>query len=533
MDFTIKNYRCFPDSRPARLTVRPGFTAFVGTNNAGKSSLLRFFYEFRGLFRTLSNPNILVRLFRGESSSFNPATSMRDLADLFCDSNGRDLTIELELFMHGVPGRGRVKLVITVHRPRNVFTTELFLDGQQTNPSGKGRITLSGDTLFEFPTGTLLIQSPLFRVEFSQFINACEALAGALYIGPFRNAINVGTREDYFDIQVGQSFVQSWKAYKTGPSRSQNEAAWRLSEDIARVFEFDRLEINPSPDDQTLQVFVNGKSYVLNEIGSGLTQFVIVLANAAIKRPTYILIDEPELNLHPSLQIDFLTTLGSYAERGVIFSTHSMGLARASAERVYAVRRLGQSESEVAPLESLPRLSEFVGELGFSGYKELGFEQILLVEGPTEVRTMQQFLRFLKKEHQIVMVNLGGASLINGARELELHELKRISPRITAIIDSERPAAGAQLDASRLAFQETCRTADILCYFLDRRATENYLSDNAIKKVKGPKYRALSEFEKLEGPNPSWSKSESWRIAREMDINDLRGTDLLRHLESL
>jgi AAA domain, putative AbiEii toxin, Type IV TA system len=306
-----------------------------------------------------------------------------------------------------------------------------------------------------------------------------------------------------------------------------------LSEDIARVFEFERLEINPSPDDQTLQVFVNGKSYVLNEIGSGLAQFVIVLANAAIKKPTYILIDEPELNLHPSLQIDFLTTLASYAERGVLFSTHSMGLARAGAERVYAVRRLTQSESEVAPLESLPRLSDFVGELGFSGYKELGFDRILLVEGPTEVRTMQQFLRFLKKEHRIVIVPLGGSSLINGERELELQELTRISPKISAIIDSERLAAGAALSADRRAFQEVCRKIGIACHVLDRRATENYLSDNAVKRAKDARYRALTEFEKLGEVAPSWSKSENWRIAREMDLGDLRGTDLLRHLESL
>lgn len=418
-----------------------------------------------------------------------------------------------------------------MQRPTNTFGLSLFLHGRKTNAAQT--IFFSGNNLFEFPPGTVPNFPVPVKIEFDPFFKACDALQRALYVGPFRNAINVGTRQDYFDIQVGQSFVQSWRTYKTGPTRSQNEAAWRLSEDISRVFEFERLEINPSPDDQTLQIFVNGKSYVLNEIGSGLTQFVLVLANAAIKRPTYILIDEPELNLHPSLQIDFLTTIASYAECGVFFATHSMGLARAGAEKVYAVRRLTQSESEVAPLESLPRLSDFVGELGFSGYKELGFERILLVEGPTEVRTMQQFLRLLKKEHRIVIVPLGGDSLINGDRELELQELKRISPQITAIIDSERKAADARLSAGRQAFQEICRGIDVPCYVLERRATENYLSDAAVKRVKGAKYQALSEFEKLEETPLSWSKSENWRIAREMDIKDIQGTDLLRYLESL
>lgn len=53
---TIKNYRCFSDSRPARNRLGQGYTALVGTNNSGKSSLLKFFFNFRNLFGRLSSP---------------------------------------------------------------------------------------------------------------------------------------------------------------------------------------------------------------------------------------------------------------------------------------------------------------------------------------------------------------------------------------------------------------------------------------------------------------------------------------------
>jgi AAA15 family ATPase/GTPase len=39
IDITIKNYRCFADSQPARIQLKNGFTALVGANNAGKSTL--------------------------------------------------------------------------------------------------------------------------------------------------------------------------------------------------------------------------------------------------------------------------------------------------------------------------------------------------------------------------------------------------------------------------------------------------------------------------------------------------------------
>ena len=57
IDLILKNYRCFPDSDPARLTIGDGWTAFLGVNNAGKSAILRLIYEFRRIFSVLSNSN--------------------------------------------------------------------------------------------------------------------------------------------------------------------------------------------------------------------------------------------------------------------------------------------------------------------------------------------------------------------------------------------------------------------------------------------------------------------------------------------
>ena len=71
-------------------------------------------------------------------------------------------------------------------------------------------------------------------------------------------------------------------------------------------------------------------------------------------------------------------------------------------------------------METIPRLSEFLGELSFSGYKELGFDKILLVEGPTDVTTVQEFLRILQKDHMVVLLPLCGSSLINASAEPQL-----------------------------------------------------------------------------------------------------------------
>ena len=71
------------------------------------------------------------------------------------------------------------------------------------------------------------------------------------------------------------------------------------------------------------------------------------------------------------------------------------------------------------------------------------------------------------------------------------------------------------------------------CLVLERRATENYFTEAAIRRVKGEKYRALAPYEKVADVPLGWQKSENWRIAREMTLADLEGTDLLPFLQSL
>ena len=137
------------------------------------------------------------------------------------------------------------------------------------------------------------------------------------------------------------------------------------------------------------------------------------------------------------------------------------------------------------------------------------------------------------KDHEIVLLSLGGSGLIKAASELELSEIKRITENITALIDSERDSLDAPLPANRQSFLETCNKVGIDCHVLELRAIENYLSDKAVKAIKGTKYHSLKPYEKLEEASPSWAKQENWRIVREMTPEELNNTDLGKFLRSL
>jgi len=215
---------------------------------------------------------------------------------------------------------------------------------------------------------------------------------------------------------------------------------------------------------------------------------VLVLGNAAVRKPSFILIDEPELSLHPSLQVEFLTRLGGYASEGTLFATHNIGLARAVADEIFSVTT-ATAGSRVSEFGATPRLAELMGELNYEGYRPLGFDKVLFVEGRTSVKLFIEFLRALKKDHEFLIMPL--SDMITRYSREELQEVTKISPRVFVVIDSERDAAGASLDAGREEFARNCRDLGITCHVLERRAVENYLSDAAIKQTLGSAFRSL------------------------------------------
>lgn len=511
--FTIKNYRCFSDEEPLVFTLHDGFIAFVGPNNSGKSSILKFFFEFRNIWSfLLKNLDGLIK----ENSygvSFNGVT---DNQEIFHRHNGRNIYVELEVEL--------IKLIFTVSK---VSTNSVNIGG------GKITVKIAGQ---DMPVVNINMGNKNFTYSgssgkgfmngFSLF-NLLDTMSKMIYIPSFRNVINIGADASYYDISVGSAFIETWHQWKVGSFIKQNQKIQDITNNIKELFGYSNLEINASPQLKTLQLVINNSVYKLHEIGSGISQFILVFASVAIKEPSFILIDEPELNLHPALQQKFLTNLTAYSKNGVLFATHSIGLARSVADHIYSVKK-DLNCSSVKIFEKTPNYAEFLGELSYSTLQEVGFDKILLVEGPTDVRVFQQFLRAIKEEHNVLVLNLGGATMINGRREYELAEIKKIanSNNIFCWIDSEKTSEKDNIPKDRNEFIQICNRLGFKINVSEKRATENYLADYAVKETKGEKYNSLKEFEKLQDSAMPWSKEENWLIARKMKFEDIEKTDL-------
>jgi ABC-type cobalamin/Fe3+-siderophores transport system ATPase subunit len=498
-DFEVKSYRCFSRANPLRFRLTDGFTAFLGPNNAGKSSALRMFFELGNVWNVCrSLDEQIVRTGHGIHSK----------------ATGEDS----ELFHHGDQVPIEIKISPATHVPGNIRSctvrvnpnmhVEIVFDGFET---AREELKVHDSILFSGsnPQGSVDWAKQLFN-----------DLRGCMYI-PGNRAILGNADNNYYDVSVGSLFVQKWDEWQNG-GQAQSKAIGKVVRDLKRIFELDHLEIRKAHSQaDALHVSINNIEQKLRELGSGLSEFIFVLGNLAVKKPTYVLIDEPESHLHPKLQLDFLTTVALYCTKGVVFSTHSLGLARSVAEYIYVLQDNGSDKTCKALGDPKVPLATLAGELSFSSFKELGFNKIVLVEGPTDVGTYQQWIRKYGKDHEVVLIPLGGDGMINASRENELVELTRIGAKVVAIIDSEKESQNAPLSPKRQGFVQACRDAEVDCFVLERRATENYFTESAISKAQVFGSGELGHYERR-----GWDKKMNWRIAHYMTRDELDATDL-------
>jgi energy-coupling factor transporter ATP-binding protein EcfA2 len=467
----------------------------------------------------------VLPLIGGGKMSLQAPPEILDRDEMFFNGNRDDIDIEVGLTGIDATLYTVTKTLVRVERSGNGCTAKFLTKDGSVAPQPAGMRW----------TDHFLRSNPFDRpiADFQYMFSALRMLADMYYVPAFRHISPLtpadGAVQNYYDINVGRPFIDMWHGLQTGAPKQGREQIYRLINEIRNNFGFKELQISAAMNRNSLQLIIDGRTFSLQELGAGIAQFFVVLGNAAFRKPSFILIDEPEISLHPSLQLKFLTKLATYASEGVLFATHNIGLARSAAEEIYSVST-GANGSEIKKIDETPRLAELLGELNYEGYRPLGFNKVLLVEGRTSVKVFIELLRIFNKDHQFLVVPM--SNFINRNSREELQEVTRISPHTFAIIDSERQNAGDQIEARRTAFADSCRDLQIDCLVLEFRAIENYLSDRAIKLTQGTQYGSMGPFGGRQGVN-LWSKTDNWKIARVMERGEIEATDLGRFLERI
>jgi ABC-type cobalamin/Fe3+-siderophores transport system ATPase subunit len=452
IDVTLKGYRCFAPDSPATIQFRGDIVALVGVNNSGKSTLLKAFYELRPtLVAITSDPDFQSGAIMANAGLNLPA-EVGDPSEIFWHFGTTDIEVDITLpeLRDKKPPGSNWRATIAISREQKRVSFALFdLDGNAVPRGGAWRFQ-----------GLGAISKDGFNLgSFGEMYSALRLLSQCFYYPSIRHVTDFkpdGNSSKYYDVLTGKPFIDNWALMQLAQGKESTERMDAVVEDVRRIFRFDKLTIQSDYNRKGLLVVSNGKSSRLSELGTGLAQFVLLLGNVGFSPCSYILIDEPETNLHPSLQLDFLNAIAARASEGVIFATHNLGLARQAADRIFAFTP-SATGCTMSAFHKTENLAHLIGELSFGRSDFAPARKLMLVEGQTDVLTFQNLLAAYGREHEFAIVSLGGQDGINSGRGSELEHMQALGIDVVAIIDSERAAQSANLPSHRKEFVAACQ----------------------------------------------------------------------------
>lgn len=488
MKVTISNYRGIRADRPISLELRSDIQFIVGRNNTGKSSLLRFFSELKPVLSIGFDPQV------------NPTTLQANIQPYFWDAIANRDSIDAPMTVLIETDLAKWKLKITPHGSHHTQIVNVeFRASEYMSPEAVKRAAL--------------------------------IFSKTLYFGSVRNTAYSGNNPVH-NVVSGTNLISTWATWSTGEDIKHQLATKKLEHEIRDLFGFREFSMKVNDGRNALKVTYDDGTFSLTELGDGLSHFITVLANALISEPSFILIDEPENGLHPQLQTTFVQTLAKKCSRGLLATSHSLALARTVADKVLLCSKNVTTGTQLFSDGAISHstLTQELTELSYAQALDIQEQNLLLVEGRTDVKTFREILGHFGIEKRFIVLPLAGGSFLNGdvnSYEVELAELKKVGAKsINVIIDSEKESESSPLEASRAAFVSLSQRLGFNIHVTARRSIENYFSEAALRQaLRDQSKTALTEFETF-SQGKGWAKARNWQIAAAMTRKDLENTDL-------
>ncbi|MBX7135612.1 MAG: AAA family ATPase [Fimbriimonadaceae bacterium] len=286
-----------------------------------------------------------------------------------------------------------------------------------------------------------------------------------------------------------------------------------------------RLVMTQKQNEIALEFGSDGKGWTLaNSCGLGFQDLLVILYWALEPTCDLVMIEEPESHLHPEWQRRLLAFLKFSTNKQFLVTTHSNVFVNAlHSDRVFLVAH----DDKIRVTDQTSR-AIILAELGYDVTDNLVSDLAILVEGPSDVSVIETFLSKmnLTSQYNIKYWPLGGDIM-------DKVDISVLAERyqVIAIVDADPGSAKI-----RRHFIKKCREHQIKVTHLQRYSIENYFSLRALKAVFGGQMTTVNRIEpdrKLEEQIGLDPKRNNKKIAEEMTLDELAGTDLLNFLHKV
>lgn len=261
-----------------------------------------------------------------------------------------------------------------------------------------------------------------------------------------------------------------------------------LIDEIKRYFpDIDDVESNRTEQDiATLTYSEYGRSLDILYSGTGLKHFLDVLLKTTISGANLVLLDEPELGLHPDLQrrfVEYLTRLAKDKNIQFFLATHSQVLLNYSDSITY-FRIINTKGTRDLVRVKRDAIDTLLSDLGLRPSDVLNQDICVLVEGATDVIFFEHVLRVLYNEEfqktAIGVLQYGGSAaegILSGA--IEVANIVPVQKYTFWIRDRDAPPADNP-SANSTRFCNALRKEGLECHIWSKREIEFYFPEEVL-----------------------------------------------------
>ncbi|WP_157906808.1 ATP-dependent nuclease [Sorangium cellulosum] len=304
---------------------------------------------------------------------------------------------------------------------------------------------------------------------------------------------------------------------KSSPERHFYDSVRQHFREISSGFDFDLSMSDGGLI--SIDFFSEEGAHPADKCGLGLHELLVIISFTLWGTKSAVCIEEPENHMHPEMQRRLLSFFRHVTTRQFFISTHSNVFVNSAAvDKVFFT----SYKDAAVHVDDVTSRATALHDLGYSVTDNLVSDLVILVEGPTDVPIVEEFLEKLGigERYTIKIWPLGGDIM----DQLDLSVFGEKYKSI-ALVDLDPGSGGV-----RKRFAEACSNLNIELFRLHRYAIENYFTLDSLRSVLGNQIpcsvTTIATDKPLKDQIGINVKKNNRKIARAMSFDDISNTDL-------
>ncbi|MFH1797254.1 MAG: ATP-binding protein [Pseudomonadota bacterium] len=480
---TLANFRSIIN--PLTIPFSKKVTLLVGPNNIGKSNVLRLLsIIFNNSYNLIDN----TYDFYGPDKDISLSVSM-DKDSLIAETstiNSLSRRIEASDF-------DGIILRFTISKDRisiSPSNDDIFRALHRS-------YFVSSDFLADF--GSRSSDSSANVTSFIQKISPLYSMEGTTYLPNIRYITEDGHEPKQFaKSKLAGETVAFGKVIETlsrmdRPSfedmQHQSEILRNICDFMAFCLDRKSVTIQVPADRKTILIGIDGEVRPLASLGTGIEQ-LLMIGLASIGFPgRLVLIDEPELHLHPTAQRRIMKYLAESVEAQFVMATHSAPILDAIDADIIQLSMDDRSTTSRTIVSNRDR-SQAVRDLGHSPSELVQTKYAIWVEGPSDRIYLNHWISkidpTLVEGIEYTILFYGGKILSQHSFEDAENDLVKAATLCRAfavVIDSDRKPEKPNINATKSRVRTEIEGEQGFCWITDGREIENYIPIDVVRTI--------------------------------------------------